>query len=69
MEGVEEFASVIPNYHMVFKINIYTYKCEALLPIRGVGIDGDIPADRAGIKVTGDNKWLTIIPNAAKPDV
>ena len=30
------------------------------------GLDGDTPADRAGIKVEGANKWLTIIQNAAK---
>jgi hypothetical protein len=26
------------------------------------------PADLAGIKVEGENKWLTIIQNAAKED-
>ena len=25
------------------------------------GLDGDTPADRAGIRIRGDNKWLTII--------
>jgi putative transposase len=29
------------------------------------GLDGQTPADRAGIKVEGDNKWLTIIQNAS----
>ncbi len=29
------------------------------------GLDGDAPADRAGIKVEGENKWMTIIQNAA----
>jgi hypothetical protein len=29
-------------------------------------IDGDTPADRVGIKVEGQNKWLTIIQNASK---
>ena len=28
------------------------------------GLNGDTPADRAGIKIEGDNKWLTIIQNA-----
>jgi hypothetical protein len=28
------------------------------------GLDGDTPADRCGIKIEGDNKWLTIIQNA-----
>ena len=30
------------------------------------GLDGDTPADRAGIRVLGPNRWLTIIQNAAK---
>ena len=29
------------------------------------GLDGDTPADRSGIKIMGDNKWKTIIQNAA----
>lgn len=31
-----------------------------------MGLDGDTPADRAGIEIKGDNKWLTIIQNASK---
>ena len=30
------------------------------------GLNGDTPASRAGIKLEGDNKWLTLIQNAAK---
>ena len=29
------------------------------------GLDGDTPADRAGIRIDGDNKWKTIIQNAS----
>ena len=29
------------------------------------GLDGDTPADRAGIHIEGDNKWKTIIQNAS----
>jgi putative transposase len=29
-------------------------------------IDGETPAERCGIKIQGDNKWLTIIQNASK---
>lgn len=29
------------------------------------GLNGDTPADRAGIKVEGQNKWLTLIQNAS----
>jgi putative transposase len=31
------------------------------------GLNGATPADRAGIKVEGDNKWITIIQNASHP--
>ena len=30
-----------------------------------MSLDGDTPADRAGIEIKGDNKWLTIIQNAS----
>ncbi len=33
------------------------------------GLDGDTPADRAGIKIQGDNKWKTIIQSAVKSDL
>ena len=31
-----------------------------------MGLDGDTPADRAGIEIKGDNKWKTIIQNASQ---
>jgi len=31
-------------------------------------LGGDTPADRAGIKIEGKNKWLTIIQNAVHPE-
>jgi len=31
-----------------------------------MGLDGDTPAERAGIEIRGRNKWQTIIQNAAK---
>ena len=33
------------------------------------GLNGDTPADRAGIRVLCNNKWKTIIQNAAKSDL
>jgi hypothetical protein len=30
-----------------------------------MALDGDTPAERAGIKVKGKNKWITIIENAS----
>jgi hypothetical protein len=31
-----------------------------------MGLNGMTPADKAGIEVKGDNKWLTLIQNASK---
>ncbi len=31
-------------------------------------MNGDTLADPAGIKVEGENKWITLIQNAAKKD-
>jgi hypothetical protein len=31
-----------------------------------MALEGDTPADRAGIEVQGDNKWITLIQNATK---
>jgi hypothetical protein len=30
------------------------------------GLGGATPAEKAGIKVDGQNKWITLIQNAAK---
>jgi putative transposase len=30
------------------------------------GLDGKTPAEACGIKVEGDNKWITLIQNASK---
>ncbi len=30
-----------------------------------MSLDGNTPADRAGIEIKGDNKWKTIIQNAS----
>jgi hypothetical protein len=32
------------------------------------GLDGQTPAAKAGIEVKGENKWLTIIQNASRPN-
>jgi hypothetical protein len=31
-----------------------------------MALDGKTPAEKAGIKITGENKWVTIIQNASK---
>ncbi len=32
------------------------------------GLEGKTPAELAGIKVEGENKWITLIQNASKPE-
>ncbi|MBI3623244.1 DDE-type integrase/transposase/recombinase [Candidatus Pacearchaeota archaeon] len=32
-----------------------------------IGLNGQTPAEKCGIQIKGDNKWLTIIQNAKKP--
>jgi hypothetical protein len=32
-----------------------------------MALEGKTPADKAGIEVHGENKWLTLIQNAADP--
>ena len=31
-----------------------------------MALNNDTPADRAGIKINGNNKWITLIQNASK---
>jgi hypothetical protein len=31
-----------------------------------MALEGDTPADRAGIEIKGNDKWLTIIQNASE---
>lgn len=31
-----------------------------------VGLDGKTPAEKRGIEIKGDNKWITLIQNASK---
>ena len=31
-----------------------------------MGLDGKTPAEKCGVKIEGDNKWLTLIQNASK---
>ena len=31
-----------------------------------VALDNETPADRVGIKIKGNNKWITLIQNASK---
>lgn len=31
-----------------------------------MSLDGQTPADKVGIKIEGENKWITLIQNASK---
>jgi hypothetical protein len=31
-----------------------------------IGLDGKTPAEKYGIRISGDNKWITLIQNANK---
>jgi len=31
-----------------------------------MGLDGKTPAEKCGIEIKGDNKWITLIQNATK---
>jgi len=31
-----------------------------------MALDGDTPADKVGIEIQGENKWITLIQNASK---
>ena len=31
-----------------------------------MALDNDTPADKVGIKIEGNNKWITLIQNASK---
>ena len=31
-----------------------------------MGLNGQTPAEKSGIDIQGDNKWLTLIQNASK---
>ena len=34
-----------------------------------MGLDGATPAEKCGVQVKGDNKWKTIIQNAASAEI
>jgi len=37
-------------------------------PNKDLTLDGLTPADKAGIKIKGNNKWITLIQNASHPN-
>ena len=34
-----------------------------------MGLNGKTPAEACGVKIEGDNKWMTLIQNASKRDL
>jgi hypothetical protein len=58
MRGLKRMDTPIPKGTQIFHSFIKPHK----------GLQGRTPAEAAGIKVEGQNRWLTIIQNAAKED-
>ncbi|NDB45926.1 MAG: hypothetical protein EB163_01345 [Nitrososphaeria archaeon] len=56
MRGLKKSDTVILNGYKLFHNYIRPH----------MGLDGQTPADKVGIKIEGDNKWLTVIQNASK---
>ena len=56
MRGVKKADSPILKGYQIYHNFIRPHK----------GLNGQTPAERAGIKFEGENKWLTIIQNASK---
>jgi len=34
-----------------------------------MGLDGKTPSEACGIRIEGDNKWMTLIQNASRREV
>ena len=56
MRGLKRMDTPILKGHQIYHNFVRPYE----------GLNGDTPADRAGIRVRGENKWLTSIQNATK---
>ena len=41
-------------------------RCTTITYVHIWGLDGKTPAEKCGIKIDGDNKWITLIQNASK---
>lgn len=54
MRGVKKPDSPVPKGYQLFHNYLRPHE----------GLNGQTPAERAGIHVEGENKWLTIIQNA-----
>lgn len=56
MRGVKKKDSVIFDGYQLFHNYIRPH----------MALDGKTPAEKCGIKIEGDNKWITLIQNAKK---
>ena len=56
MRGIKKDDSVMFDGYQMFHNYFRPY----------MGLDGQTPAEKCGIKINGDNKWMTIIQNATK---
>lgn len=58
MRGIKTMDSPVFKGYKIFHNYIRTHE----------GLEGKTPADASGIKIEGNNKWITIIQNASKND-
>ena len=56
MRGLKKMDSPMISGYQLFHNYIRTHE----------GLDNQTPADKAGIKIEGENKWITLIQNASK---
>lgn len=56
MRGIKKDDSVIFDGYQIYHNYVRPH----------MALNGDTPAEKAGIKIEGDNKWITLIQNASK---
>jgi transposase-like protein len=59
MRGLKKKDTVILKGYQLFHNYIRSHQ----------GLEGQTPADKAGIKIEGDNKWITLIQNSSRNKV
>jgi hypothetical protein len=58
MRGVKKMDSIVLDGYQLYHNYFREHE----------GLNGKTPAEIAGIKIEGPNKWITIIQNATKPE-
>ncbi|MHB8601910.1 MAG: hypothetical protein ACYC6W_11150 [Nitrosotalea sp.] len=55
MRGIKKDDSVMFDGYQMYHNHLRPY----------MGLEGKTPAEKCGIKIEGDNKWITLIQNAS----